>query len=124
MEHPEASHAWDAFALRRPPRSGGWQPTLCNGWTCCVEQGHYGHMARKATWLYAVGPEPGPLRWGRFTGAVFRLDEGCHSAEERRRAIKTGACQRLSARQCAATPVPFRDLLLAYARDCKGALAL
>lgn len=120
IEHPEASHAWDAFGIRRPPRSGGWQPTLCGGWTCCVEQGHYGHLARKATWLYLVGPEPPQLRWGPCEEKKLRLDEGFHSTEERRRAVRTGTCQRLSARQREATPPAFRDLLLELARRAGG----
>jgi hypothetical protein len=54
LEHPEASHAWRAHGMSRPPRSGGWVVAdELGGWTCCVEQGHYGHRARKATWLYA-----------------------------------------------------------------------
>ena len=53
LEHPEASHAWQRFELNAPPRDGGWiTADFCGGWTCCVEQGHYGHAARKATWLY------------------------------------------------------------------------
>ncbi len=48
---------------------------------------------------------------------MTRLDEGYHSAEERRRAIKTGIVQRLSKRQRAETPEPFRDLLLNMARS-------
>lgn len=48
LEHPEASHAWSAFGIAPPPRRGGWI-RLVTGWTCCVEQGHYGHRARKAT---------------------------------------------------------------------------
>jgi len=43
------------------------------------------------------------------------LDEGFHSKEERRRAIRTGICQRLSKRQRTETPIPFRDLLLSIA---------
>jgi hypothetical protein len=117
LEHPEASAAWDAFGLRRPPKAGSWVAAdLFGGWTCCVEQGHYGHPAAKATWLYATGIELPSLRWGR-TGPRIRLDEGFHSAEERRRAIKTGICQRLSARQRAATPIEFRDVLLNMARS-------
>jgi hypothetical protein len=55
LEHPEASHAWRRFGLLPPPRNGGWVAAGdMIGWTCCVEQGHYGHRARKATWLYAV----------------------------------------------------------------------
>jgi hypothetical protein len=117
LEHPEASHAWSHFGLNSPPRNGGW---ICadfyGGWTCCVEQGHYGHRARKATWLYAFGVELPELKWGS-SGKRERLDEGFHSAEERRRAVRTVICQRLSANQRAATPIPFRDLLLSIARS-------
>ena len=57
------------------------------------------------------------LRWGRAPGDFARLDVGYHSADDRRRAVKTGACQRLSKRQRAATPPEFRDLLLSLARQ-------
>jgi len=118
LEHPEASAAWAAHDLIQPPRGGGWVVADWNGgWTCCVEQGAYGHRARKATWLYANGVDLPSLRWGAAPGDFVRLDEGYHSAEERRRAIKTGACQRLSKRQRAATPLEFRDLLIAIARS-------
>lgn len=121
LEHPEASGAWPAHGLIAPPRSGGWVVADdCGGWTCCVAQGHYGHRAQKLTWLYAHGVELPSLRWGPARGRV-RLDEGFHSAEERRRAIRTGVCQRLSARQRAATPEAFRDLLLAIVRRDRGA---
>jgi hypothetical protein len=118
LEHPAASSAWREFGLKRPPRAGGWiAADWEGGWTCCVDQGHYGHRAQKATWLYAVGVHPLPmLTWGKKRGGV-RLDEGFHSAEERRRAIRTGVCQRLSKRERAETPVPFRDLLLSIARN-------
>lgn len=118
LEHPEGSHAWRAFHLALPPHEGGWVAAdFDGGWTCCVDQGAYGHRARKKTWLYAVAPGLPSLRWGRAPGDFVRLDEGFHSAEERRRAVKTGACQRLSKRQRAATPEPFRDVLLAIARS-------
>jgi hypothetical protein len=118
LEHPEASHAWRAFDIASPPRNGGWMRAGLHrpGWTCCVEQGHYGHRARKATWLYAYRVELPELRWGA-SEAEARLDEGFHSAEERRRAIKTGVCQRLSKRQRAATPIEFRDLLISIAES-------
>jgi hypothetical protein len=116
LEHPEGSHAWRAFELNLPPRAGGWVTAdWQGGWTCCVEQGHYGHRARKATWLYARHVVPPRLKWGSC-GIKMRLDEGFHSKEERRRAVRTGACQRLSGSQLAATPLPFRDLLLSIAR--------
>ena len=118
LEHPEGSHAWRYFELNCPPRSGGWVVAdWQGGWTCCVEQGTYGHRARKATWLYACGIRLPSLRWGSAPGDFVRPDDGFHSQEERRRAIKTGACQRLSAKQRAATPVEFRDLLLSMVRQ-------
>ncbi len=117
LEHPEASHAWSHHGLNAPPRAGGWiTADFHGGWTCCVEQGHYGHRARKATWLYTCGVALPALKWGS-SGIRERLDEGFHSKEERRRAVRTGVCQRLSANQRAATPIPFRDLLLEMARS-------
>jgi hypothetical protein len=115
LEHPEASHAWDAHGLASPPRWGGWIADLWGGWTCCVEQGHYGHPARKATWLYYVGREPPPdLVWGR-SAAQVRLDAGFHSAEERRVAKAAAAAagtkvqhSPLSARQRCISPPPIR----------------
>jgi hypothetical protein len=118
LEHPEASAAWAAHDLIEPPRFGGWVVAdWYGGWTCCIEQGAYGHRARKATWLYANGVDLPSLKWGRTAGDFVRLDEVFHSIEERRRAIKTGACQRLSKRQRAATPHEFRDMLLGIARS-------
>lgn len=124
LEHPEASHAWRAFNLPAPPRHGGWIGCIDGGWTCCVEQGRYGHTSKKATWLYAVGVDLPELRWGIGPpGQGVRLDEGFHSKEERARALKTGACQRLSKRQRMATPPAFADLLLSMARSARRVAA-
>lgn len=119
------------------------------GWTCCVEQGHYGHRARKATWLYANGVDLPSLIWGASARAA-RLDEGFHSAEERRmfmrppknmapewrarrrrwleqREAATGkalfCCERLNKRERLATPLAFRDVLLSIARAARAPLA-
>lgn len=66
LEHPWGSHAWKLFGLSKPDRKGGWiKADDFGGWTCCVEQGAYGHYAPKPTLLYAVGVNPLPeLRWG------------------------------------------------------------
>lgn len=65
IEHPWQSHAWPHFGLTVPPRAGGWiKADDQGGWTCCVEQGRYGHYARKPTMLYAVGTDLPELRWG------------------------------------------------------------
>lgn len=86
IEHPEASHAWRWFGLRAPPFHGGWvRADDLGGWTCCVAQGHYGHRSQKMTWLYAFGVGTPALTWGRAPG-MTRLDEGFHSAGERRQA--------------------------------------
>jgi len=117
LEHPEASHAFKAHGLLAPPWSGGWVAAGDGiGWVCAVAQGNYGHRARKMTWLYAVGVDLPSLNWSK-PSSVVRLDEGFHSKEERRRATRTGVCQRLSTRQRRATPIPFRDLLLSIARS-------
>jgi hypothetical protein len=52
IEHPYQSHAWAHFGLNKPSRKGGWiKADEFGGWTCCVEQGRYGHYARKPTYL-------------------------------------------------------------------------
>jgi hypothetical protein len=117
LEHPEASAAWDHFGLVRPPKLGGWvKADSVGGWTCCVEQGNYGHKARKATWLYAVGVALPELKWGS-SGKRVRLDEGFRSTDERKLAREAGQkpMKRLSKKDNIWTPVAFRDLLLSMA---------
>lgn len=121
LEHPEASHAWFTYGIDAPPKSGGWIPCVTGGWTCCVEQGHYGHPARKATWLYYVGDvAPPELIWGPSNGK--RLDEGFHSREEREAARAAGRkpIPRLSTAENLATPIAFRDVLLSMARSVRN----
>ena len=117
LEHPEASHAFKRFGLTIPLKSGGWHVSELarDAWTCCVEQGHYGHPARKATWLYYVGPQPPHLIWGASVGV--RLDEGFHSAAERQAARAAGRApvKRLSTEQNIVTPRPFAELLISLA---------
>ena len=118
LEHPANSKAWAAFGLPSPPVAGGWMLADGHGgWTCHVEQGWYGHRARKATWLYACVPTPPLLRWGKSPPAP---DVSGMDTATRRRRIKTGICQRLSHKQRAATPHEFRDLLLSIAATAKA----
>lgn len=125
LEHPEASHAFKRFELGIPPKLGGWISSTAEiadgtatspSWTCCVEQGHYGHPARKATWLYYVGPRPPELIWGPSSGV--RLDEGFHSKAERDAARAAGQkpVKRLSTVQNIVTPQAFAELLINLAR--------
>jgi len=115
LEHPAHSAAWPAFGLPVPSRSGGWQGGLCGGWSAHVEQGRYGHPAKKATWLYAHGVELPDLRWGyahdHKTGALVSWC-GNH--------VKSGESRpRVSKRAAAATPPLFRDVLLEIARSAR-----
>lgn len=86
------------------------------------------HVARKPTWLFAVGkrevlPE---LKWGAAPQAT-RLEEGFHSKEEaraeraRRKALGIAPIKRLSKEQRVHTPVAFRDALLDIARRIDAA---
>jgi hypothetical protein len=120
LEHPEGSQAWRHFGLNKPPRNGGWVAAdFAGGWTCCVEQGHYGHRAQKATWLYACGVELPNLTWGSSFDKVrvgrYAIDPAW-TEERKARARRTGILQRLSKKQREATPIEFRDLLLSIAR--------
>ena len=106
LEHPEASSAWSHFGLMTPPKSGGWvYADWAGGWTCSVEQGAYGHRARKATWLLAYGVELPSLRWGSAPGEFPR-----------------NAVRLMSQRQRAATPPEFRDLLISIARTARPSM--
>lgn len=127
LEHPEGSHAWRHFGIVTPPRKGGWvRAGLWRpGWTCCVEQGHYGHPARKATWLYAVLPDgvrPPELIWGASTatGRIDNADWRQRQIDRGRRPSGTGVCQRLSKRQRCLTPDRFAAVLIDIARRCGG----
>ena len=118
LEHPEASAAWRAFGLLPPPRCGGWVSAGdFLGWTCCVEQGHYGHRGRKATWLYAAGVSSLPsLLWGPSM-QVAHLSQMSKARRQVRRSILV---EIMSRRERSATPPGFRDLLIAIARTAGG----
>lgn len=123
IEHPKGSHAWKHFNLPIPDANGGWtQPDDFGGRSCCVEQGRYGHYARKPTYLYAVGIDFIELDWGvsepKYDPAYVarvglkkakRLGEVGAKGGGKDSAIRIG------------TPIPFRDLLLDMARSVNQA---
>lgn len=81
--------------------------------TCHVEQGHYGHMSRKATWLYAVGVRFAPLRWGPCEQRLHPVALERHGYEKARRIgmmAMVGGKDKTRIRN--ATPKEFRDVLL------------
>lgn len=121
IEHPRDSHAWEHFSLIEPPREGGWVAADCfGGWTCCVEQGRYGHYARKATWLVAYGCKLPALDWGE---SPMKLDPRVVERMGPQRAKRLGE---VAARgggtndpQRIGTPKPFRDILIKMAQSAK-----
>lgn len=121
LEHPEASHAFAHYGLHKPSWRAGWEDAGDGvGSVCCVAQAHYGHRARKLTWLYAVGAMLPALCWS-IPAPTSRLDYGFHSAEERAArkhavAPKVNA-SRLTSEENNATPIAFRDVLIGMARS-------
>lgn len=116
LEHPAYSAAWAAHDLNRPPSGGGWVAAdLLGGFTCYVEQFRYGHAAKKATWLYAIGVDLPVLRWGLLannasTALVSWCGNHVSSGEKR---------PRLGKKAAAKTPPAFRDALIAMARGAE-----
>lgn len=118
IEHPAHSKAWRYFGLSTPPIEGGWVPAdLYGGMTCHVEQGHYGHMSRKATWLYAVGVPLPSLRWGESEQRLHPVALERYGYEKARRIgmmAMVGGKDKTKIRN--ATPPEFRDVLISMCR--------
>lgn len=121
LEHPEASGAWRTFGIKAPPRSGAWVGAdFCGGWTCYVEQGHYGHAGRKGTWLYAHGVELPSLRWGHSGQRIDPVALERYGYEKARRSGITGRIGGKFKKDArAASPTPFRDLLISIAETAQ-----
>lgn len=121
LEHPWQSHAWPRFGLTMPDRAGEWVSAgPGGGWTCCVEQGRYGHYARKPTLLYACHLIPPPLLWGVSEAKLdpvmverLGLERAKRRGEVASKGGGTDSHPRIS------TPAPFRDLLLSLARSVR-----
>lgn len=124
LEHPADSHAWETFGINKPPRAGGWVDAGSpRTWTCCVYQGHYGHMAGKPTWLlvHGVDREDLPeLIWGKVAQRIHPRALELHGYEKARRIgmmAMIGGKDKTRLRN--ATPPQFRDMLIGIARSVK-----
>lgn len=118
IEHPWGSHAWPHFGLNVPLREGGWiAADFLGGWTCCVEQGRYGHYARKPTLLYAFGCDLPELEWGK---SEARLDPKVVERMGLKRAKRLGEVGArgggTDSTPRIGTPPAFRELLISIAR--------
>ncbi len=122
IEHPADSHAWKHFNILPPSRFKGWESA---GWadlyTCYVEQGHYGHMSRKPTWLLTKGiprealPE---LNWTKGEQRLHPIALAKHGYAKARRIGMTamvGGKDKTKIRN--ATPEQFRDVLIGIAQS-------
>lgn len=121
LEHPWGSHAWEYFGLAKPSRKGGWiKADDHGGYTCCVEQGRYGHYARKPTLLYVVSTGLPELLWGH---AEAQYDPAVVARMGLKRAKRLGEVgARGGGKDSGArigTPIEFRDLLINMAKNVK-----
>jgi hypothetical protein len=117
LEHPCDSRAWGHYGLRPPKRRVGWCVADDIGWSCYVEQGHYGHMSRKPTWLYAAHVDLPELNWSYGGQRIHPVALARHGYAKARRIGMTamvGGKDKTKIRN--ATPPEFRDVLIAMAR--------
>lgn len=106
LEHPAGSKAWQTYGLQRPRH--GWTQTLPNEYTCEVWQSAYGHKAQKRTWLFYAGDNPPQdLNWERKPG-THQVGIGWDPKKPV-----------LSKREASATPVAFRNALIALAHNAR-----
>ena len=124
IEHPAHSHAWKWHGIATPPNTGGWvKADEFGGWTCHVEQGHYGHMSRKPTWLLAhTRGRPPELNW---TKGDQRLPDWMIERYGYEKARRIGVVAMVGGKNKTAirhaTPDPFRDVLISIARSARRA---
>jgi hypothetical protein len=118
IEHPAYSHAFKHFGIK-PPSKQGWQKADdFGGHVCQVEQGHYGHISRKITWLYAKSKMLPELIWGQSEQKIHPVALSKYGYEKARRIgvlAMVGGKDKTKIRN--ATPPAFRDALIEIARN-------
>lgn len=119
IEHPEHSSAWRYFGLCAPEKIEGWtKADDYGGWTCRVEQGFYGHFARKPTWLLAYRCDLPDLRWGKGEQRLHPTALAKHGYAKARRigmvAMVGGKDKKVIRDR---TTPEFRDVLLSIAKS-------
>jgi len=97
LEHPEGSHAWRAFRTQHAATSwrmgdGG----LAGRLDMLRRSGRLRTSSAQSHVALCVQSLAAYLEMGKSEGRFCPSGRDFHSTEERRRAIKTGACQRLS----------------------------
>jgi hypothetical protein len=111
LEHPAYSLAWYRYGLPLPGHGGWTQAFDDHGYSSAVSQVAYGHLARKRTWIYYVGPDPPPLLWNE-PPAVAQVSAFAQIGKP-----GTGRAIMLDKGKSNSTPLAFRDVLLDMARN-------
>lgn len=101
LEHPAESRAFKFHGIPEPV-SDSWQRTIDGDWVTEVWQSSYGHRAKKRTWLLYNGKPPPAMKWRRVAGThqIGFFDQKRPQLPKAERA---------------ATPKPFRDMLIGLA---------
>jgi len=93
---------------------------MVGGWTCYIEQGHYGHASRKPTWLYAFAVDLPDLN---FALGEQRLPQWMIDRYGYEKARRIGVVAMIGGKNKTrirnSTPEPFRDLLISIARTAR-----
>jgi len=124
LEHPQGSHAFRRFDLPIP-KGKGWTPAdVYGGRSTYIDQGAYGHPAKKPTWLYAILPTFPAMRWERVWGRPYIGGDGYHGKAERDRAKASQAGLRRKPQIPRdwnwRTPDALKAQLVAMAESCAG----
>ena len=122
IEHPRNSKAWQWFGIKKPNYKGGWVVAdTYGGFTCCVEQCHYGHLAAKPTWLYAYNVKLPNLIWGhgyveRIVSSAGKGYQAMQLFDDNEELYKRTWDKEITKKERSATPIGFRDLLIGIAQ--------
>jgi hypothetical protein len=114
LEHPKGSSLWRRMNLPEPYQ----EPDAWGGWTMEVDQFHWGHKARKRTWLYIVGTYDVPAVPYRAGGPTHVIDRPgrARKNEQPNSAAKKPWCSHAEREQ---TPPAFARWLVEVARRCR-----
>ena len=121
LEHPALSYAWLANNFAKPTLGKGWIHAGDGiGYTCQVEQGWYGHRARKATWLYSAHCRLPELLWGRSAATAYVTDGG-GDVKRRWSGNVDPDRKRLGKREASGTPREFALILWGITKSSDAA---
>lgn len=109
LEHPEFSRLWDACGLPRP----GEAPDAFGGITLAVEQVHWGHVARKRTWVYVSDWRRLRIPWWPTPKKAVAWISGTYTAKKR--GLVPVGIRVASALEARLTPPAFASWLLEIA---------